>query len=195
MNVKYPQDAASGMANTRRLRFAVVISILLVLSWLLLDVLEENLQRAEEQSAKLVLNQVRSLLVVKGAEVRLTEGGHYGAQQGRNPFAWFKAPPSSYIGVCPGSVPPAGKWCFKPLQTDITGYKKAGQEMRGQVIFRPTQPITVDNRRVNRRTALAWEVGIEFQDSNGNGRLDEDEPQSGLTLEPTEVGQSVPTDN
>jgi hypothetical protein len=192
---RYPQDSASGLANARRLRLGLVAAILLVLVWVLLDSLEDELARAQQQGAKLTLNQIRSVLVVKGAEVRLNGSVDYEAQAGRNPFAWFETTPPAYIGICAAELPKPGKWCFKPLQTGNTGYKKPEQADLGQVIFRPNQPITLEDRQGSREAPLAWVVGIEFRDRNGNGRLDSDEPQSGLKLEPTEVTQARESDN
>ena len=177
------------------MRVGLVIGIFLVLVWVLLDVLEQELKRAQQQSAKLTINQIRSVLVIKGAEVRLNGSVDYEAQAGRNPFAWFETTPPAYIGICAAELPKPGKWCFKPLQTGNTGYKKPEQADLGQVIFRPNQPITLEDRQGSREAPLAWVVGIEFRDRNGNGRLDSDEPQSGLKLEPTEVTQARESDN
>ncbi|MDI9246673.1 hypothetical protein [Marinobacter sp. CHS3-4] len=188
---KYPQDAAGSMANSRRLRLAMVMTVLLVLSWLLLDSLEDALERAQEQSAKLTLNQIRSVLVVKGAEIRLSSDRHLEAQAGANPFEWFEEPPAGYTGICGAASPEPGKWCFRPLQTGNAGYKKAEQAGSGRVIFRPSQPINLEERQGSREAPLGWVVGIEFQDRNGNGSLDEDEPQSGLKLVPTTVTSSA----
>jgi len=192
---RYPQDAAARQAGARRMRVGLVIGIFLVLVWVLLDVLEQELKRAQQQSAKLTINQIRSVLVIKGAEVRLNGSVDYEAQAGRNPFAWFETTPPAYIGICAAELPKPGKWCFKPLQTGNTGYKKPEQADLGQVIFRPNQPITLEDRQGSREAPLAWVVGIEFRDRNGNGRLDSDEPQSGLKLEPTEVTQARESDN
>lgn len=187
---RYPQDAASGLANARRLRMGVVIAIVLVLVLVLLDSLEDELTRAQQQGAKLTLNEIRSVLVIKGAETRLNGSVDYAAQAGANPFEWFEKTPPGYIGICAAELPEPGKWCFKPLQNGDTGYKKAERTVQGQVIFRPNQPITLEDRQGSREAPLAWVVGIEFRDRNGNGRLDSDEPQSGLKLEPTGVKQA-----
>ena len=194
MTKRYPQDAASGLANSRRLRVAVIIGILLVLVWVLLDSLEDALQLAEEQGAKLTLNQIRSALVVKGSEVRLSPDSDLSARAGANPFEWFAESPLGYVGKCAEGWPEPGEWCFKPLQTGNTGYKKTEQADPGQVIFRPNQPINLEDRQGSREAPLAWVVGIEFRDRNGNGRLDSDEPQSGLKLEPTGVIQTPKTE-
>lgn len=187
----YPQNAAAGLANARRLRLAVGIGILLVLIWGLLDSLEEQMSQAEQQSAKLVLNQLRSMLVVKGAEVRLSGQTEFSAQAGANPFDWFETPPEGYGGVCPDGVPTTGQWCFKPLPAGNSGYKKPQQAGQGRVIFRPNQPITLEERHGSQEAPLEWVVGIEFRDRNGNGRLDSDEPQTGLKLEPDKASRGA----
>ncbi len=184
MSEHYPQDAAGKLANARRLRLAVSVSILLVLAWMLLDSLERQTIQAQQQGAKLVLNQIRSMLVVKGAEVRLSGQRDFKAQVGANPFAWFESTPGGYAGICPDGRPTDGQWCYRPLPVGNNGYKKSQQAGQGQVIFRPNQPITLEDRQGSRETPLAWVVGIEFLDRNGNGRLDSDEPQTGLKLEP-----------
>lgn len=189
MNDHYPQDVATKLANYRRLRLAVVFSILAVLIWLLLDSIEKETKRAEQQGARLMLNQIRSMLVVKGAEIRLDGRKSFEAQVGANPFPWFKSAPPRYTGVCPEGFPKPGRWCFQPLQTDNNGYKKPEQGESGRVIFRPTQPITLEERYGSRETVLSWTVGVEFRDRNGNGRMDREEPQSGLKLIPTAVRQ------
>lgn len=187
----YPQDVAAEMASARRLRLAVGIGILLVLIWVLLDSLEKQMLQVEQQGAKLVLNQLRSMLVVKGAEARLSDQIEYSAQAGANPFEWFETPPESYGGVCPEGLPTSGQWCFKPLPTGNSGYKKPQQAGQGRVIFRPNQPITLEERHGSREAPFEWVVGIEFQDRNGNGRLDRDEPQTGLKLEPDKASRGA----
>lgn len=190
----YPQDAVGQLASARRLRLAVGVGILLVLIWMLLGSLERQTIRAEQQGAKLVLNQIRSMLVVKGAEVRLSGRNDYEQEAGANPFEWFENPPGGYTGICENGRPTGGQWCFKPLLEGNNGYKKAEQNGWGKVIFRPNQPITLEERPGSREAPLAWVVGIEFQDRNGNGRLDSDEPQSGLKLEPTGVRKTPQTE-
>ena len=45
-------------------------SVLAIAMWFLLDAIEQTQYRAEQQSARLMLNQVRSALVVRGAEAK-----------------------------------------------------------------------------------------------------------------------------
>jgi hypothetical protein len=180
-------SAMSVLINSHRLRFLVALCILFVLWWALLGVVERETTRAEQEGARLMLNQVRSVLVVKGAEIRLKQGPDFRAWAGRNPFHWFQSKPARYAGACPAGQPEPGQWCFKPLQAGDNGYKNDTAGVNGQVIFQPRQPITIGERQGNRTLPLAWVVAIEFTDSNGNGRLDEADLQSGLTFQPVEM--------
>lgn len=174
----------SVLVNSRRLRFLVALCILFVLWWVLLGVVEREAGRAEQQGTRLMLNQIRSVLVVKGAEIRLKERSGFQRWAGKNPFDWFESEPTSYGGVCPEGDPEPGQWCFRPLQA---GDKKATADPGGRVIFQPRQPITIGERQGNGGAPLAWVVAVEFTDRNGNGRLDEADLQSGLKLQPVEM--------
>ncbi|KPQ01961.1 hypothetical protein [Marinobacter sp. HL-58] len=179
-------SAAPAMANARRLRFLVATGILFVLWWVLLGVVEREAARAEQEGTRLMLNQIRSLLVVKGAEVRLKEGPDFRPWAEKNPFDWFESEPAAYGGKCPEGQPQPGQWCFRPLQAGDKGYKNDTAGDYGQVIFQPRQSITIGERQGSPDTTLAWVVAVEFTDSNGNGRLDEADLQSGLMLQPVE---------
>ncbi len=175
------------LINSHRLRFLVALCILFVLWWVLLGVVERESARAEQEGTRLMLNQIRSVLVVKGAEIRLKEGPDFRGWAGRNPFHWFQSKPARYGGICREGQPEPGQWCFKPLQAGDKGYKNDTAGVSGQVIFQPRQPITIGERQGSRTTPLAWVVAVEFTDSNGNGRLDEADLQSGLKLQPVEM--------
>ncbi|MDL0433308.1 hypothetical protein QPM17_19395 [Marinobacter sp. TBZ242] len=134
-----------------------------------------------------MLNQIRSVLVVKGAEIRLKKGPDFRAWAGRNPFHWFESEPARYEGICQQGRPDHGQWCFRPLQAGDKVHKNDTAGGYGQVIFQPRQPIIIGERQGSRDTPLAWVVAVEFTDSNGNGRLDEADLQSGLKLQPVEM--------
>lgn len=180
-------SATSVLTNSRRLRFLAALCILFVLWWVLLGVVEREAGRAEREGTRLMLNQLRSVLVVKGAEIRLQEGPDFRGWAGSNPFDWFESEPASYGGICPEGQSEPGQWCFMPLQAGDNGYKNDTAGERGQVIFQPRQPITVGERQGSRDTPLAWVVAVEYTDSNSNGRLDEADLQSGLKLKPMET--------
>jgi len=160
----------------RWFRVLVCAAVIGVLVWQLLDTLEQEAARLQEQSAKLTLNQLRAALVIKGAEIKLRHGGEYGAWQGKNPFDWLEGSPAGYTGICPHGKAEPGKWCFLP--------QMAGASRQGRVIFRPAEPITIAGQQGNRETPVAWATGVEFTDSNGNGKRDADERATGLTLIP-----------
>lgn len=177
-------SAMSVLVNSRRLRFLVALCLLFVLGWVLLGVLEREAARAEQTGMRLMLNQIRSVLVVKGAEIRLKDGADFRDRAGRNPFDWFESAPASYKGICTEGQPEPGQWCFRPLQA---GDKNDTAGHSGRVIFQPRQPITVGEQQGSDATPLAWVVAVEFTDRNGNGRLDEADLQSGLKLQPVEM--------
>lgn len=177
----------SVLINSHRLRFLVALCILFVLWWVLLGVVEREATRAEQEGARLMLNQIRSVLVVKGAEIRLKEGPDFRAWAGENPFHWFGSKPARYGGICREGHPEPGQWCFRPLQAGDKGYKNDTAGVYGKVIFQPQQPITLGERYGSRAAPLAWVVAVEFTDSNGNGRLDKEDLQSGLMLQPVET--------
>lgn len=177
-------SAMSVLVNSRRLRFLVALCLLFVLGWVLLGVLEREAARAEQAGTRLMLNQIRSALVVKGAETRLKEGPDFRHLAGGNPFGWFDTGPASYKGLCAEGEPEPGQWCFRPLQA---GDKNDTAVPSGRVIFQPRQPITMGDPQGSDATLLAWVVAVEFTDRNGNGRLDEADLQSGLKLQPVEM--------
>lgn len=125
----------SVLINSHRLRVLVALCILFTLWWVLLGVVEREAGRAEQQGTRLMLNQIRSVLVVKGAEIRLQEGADFRALAGRNPFEWFGSEPARYDGTCHDGLPEPGRWCFKPLQTGDKGYKKTRQARRDRLYF------------------------------------------------------------
>ena len=129
----------------------------------------------------LMLNQIRSALVVRGAELRLKEGADFTDQAGGNPFDWFESAPASYQGICDEGQPEPGQWCFRPLQV---GDKNDTADPGGRVQYQPRQPITIGERQGNGARPLAWVVAVEFTDRNGNGGLDDADLQSGLKLLP-----------
>lgn len=161
-------------AGPRRwLRTLVAIMILGILYWFVMDRLEQQAGEAQQQGARLVLNQVRSALVVKGAEIRLARRQDYRSWVGSNPFDWMEVTPAAYEGICGEGGPAGGKWCFRPGD--------------GLLMYQALQPITLDGERTETGENLYWTVDVAFRDSNGNGRLDDDERQTGLRLKPVDA--------
>ena len=98
-------SAMSVLINSHRLRVLVALCILFTLWWVLLGVVEREAGRAEQEGTRLMINQIRSVLVVKGAEIRLQEGADFRAWSGGNPFEWFGSEPARYDGICHDESP------------------------------------------------------------------------------------------
>lgn len=172
-----------GAGSRHRFQLLVSLCLLGVAVWFLFSALEREIRRAEQESARLVLNQLRGALVVKGAEIRLTEGTDFRGWAGSNPFLWLDPPPTRYAGEC-DRLPQPGQWCYRPSGRTPGEMDTNGK--RGQLIFLPRQPITLGERQGSREAVLRWIVGVEFTDRNGNGRLDDNDRQTGLWLQPVE---------
>lgn len=180
---------ASGLATSRRFRLAVVLAVLAMLYWFVLGVLERETRNAEERAANMVLGQLRSALVIKGAEVMLSRDGRLADHRGINPFELIEHQWGNYRGRCEAPEPEPGTWCFW-----VGEQKETGSEGRGWLIYNPRQPITVNERSVRAGESLAWQVTAEFADRNGNGERDPDERLIGLTLTRVSLtGEPVPT--
>lgn len=177
-----PLSDATSMKNARWLRNLVALAILFFLWWFLLDVLEREVQRAEEQSANMVISQLRSALVIKGAEVMLDRHESLEEHEGINPFELIDHQWGSYLGQCAGDIPEAGKWCFRERTR-----KETVKQGRGWLIYNPRQPITIQDRQANAGEPLAWRVSTEFADRNGNGQREQDERSTGLRLMPVSL--------
>lgn len=166
----------------RWFRLCAALAILAILWWFLLGVLERETRNAEERAANRVLGQLRSALVIKGAEVMLSRDGSLADQQGINPFELIKHQWGSYQGRCTAPVPAPRTWCFQTGQ-----HNEADARVEGWLIYNPKQPITIDNRKASAKQPLAWQVTTEFSDKNGNGVREQDERLTGLKLAPVSV--------
>lgn len=160
--------------------------VLFVLWWVLLGRLERELQQVEEQSVAMVLTQLRSALVIKGAEAMLSRDQSLASLQGRNPFNWLDHQWPSYRGGCGGNEPDSGSWCFANQQQ-----KETGEMASGWLIYRPKQPITIEGKPVKSEQPIAWRVTTEFADRNRNNRREQDERLTGLTLRPVPFLQTT----
>lgn len=170
------------MKSARWLRNLVALAILFVLWWFLLGVIEREMQRAEEQSANWVISQLRSALVIKGAEVMLDRHGSLEEYEGINPFELIDHQWGSYAGECEGEIPEPGAWCFK----DRT-QKETVKQGRGWLIYNPRQPITIQDRQADAGEPLAWKVTTAFADRNQNGQREQNERSTGLKLMPVSL--------
>jgi len=100
-----------GADNYRRFQWLAAFCLLGLAVTVLLMSLERTAAQAERQSVQLMLNQLRSALVVKGAEVMLT-GGRLEDWQGANPVDLLQSVPMNWGGDC-GAEHRKGTWCFR----------------------------------------------------------------------------------
>jgi hypothetical protein len=177
---------ATGLAMSRRFRLAVVLAVLGVLWWFLLGVLEREARNAEERAANMVISQLRSALVIKGAEVMLSRDGRLAEHRGINPFELVEHQWGNYAGRCqPEQLAPA-TWCFR-----VGEQKDTENGPKGWLIYNPGQPITIDSRQANEEQPLAWTVTTEFADRNGNGAREQEERLTGLKLAPVSLTEEA----
>ena len=170
----------------RQLRFWVSVSLVLLLWWFVLGALEREAERAAEMSARMILTQLRSALVVRGAEVMLARGESLESQEGINPFELVDHQWPTYRGQCEGQWPEPGNWCFR-----VVTQKETAQPSRGWLIYNPGQPITLDGRQASPGEPMAWKVVTAFADSNQNGVREPTEGMTGLELQPVAVNTTT----
>ncbi|PSF09201.1 hypothetical protein C7H08_05645 [Marinobacter halophilus] len=157
----------------------IALAVLFTLWWVLLGKLEREFQHAEQQSVNMVLSQLRSALVVKGAEAMLSREQSLAQLVGANPFEWLDHQWPMYQGQCSDGERRQGQWCFAPgLQ------KETGETGKGWLIYTPKQPITIDGKVAEPDQPLAWAVTTEFADRNRNNLREQDQRLTGLRLAP-----------
>lgn len=161
-----------GAGNHRRFQCLVAACLLALAVWVLLSSLERTAIRAEQQGLKLMLNQLRSALVVKGAEIMLTPDQRLEQWAGINPVTLLQETPRNWNGPCSGSGSKPGTWCF------------AGAS--GLLMYQPRWLGTVPEGE-----PLKWRVDTEFSGSReaGNHRA------VGLSLNRVKSGQKNPMDH
>lgn len=170
------------MASARRLRLLVSITIISVLAWFLLDRLERETRAAEEMAANMVIGQLRSALVIKGAEIQLGQKSRLEDYRKLNPFELLEHQWASYTGVCkPHTMKPA-TWCFWQLKQ-----KNTANSGNGWLIYNPGQPITINRRTFQAGELAGWKVTTEFADRNHNGLQEQSERSTGLKLVPVKL--------
>lgn len=161
---------------------SVAVAIIGVLAWFLLDVLEQELQRAEERAANMVLSQLRVALVIRGAEAMLSRREKLEDQEGINPFRLVEHQWPNYEGLCANGKPTPGNWCFS-----VREQKETVIRPKGWLVHNPGQAITLNKRQVAPGEPLAWKVTTEFADRNGNGMREQEERPTGLKLSPVRL--------
>jgi type II secretory pathway pseudopilin PulG len=174
------------MAGARRFRLLVTVVIIGVLAWFLLNTLERETRAAEEMAANMVIGQLRSALVVKGAEVLLSQKGRLEDYREMNPFELLEHQWASYTGVCePQTMKPA-TWCFWQRKQ-----KNTVNSGKGWLIYNPRQPITINRRTIQAGELAGWKVTTEFADQNHNGLQESNERSTGLKLIPVELTNEI----
>lgn len=177
---------AGGLVYSRRFRFAVVLVVVGMLWWFLLGVLERETRNAEERAANMVIGQLKSALVIKGAEVMLSREGHLAEHRGINPFELVEHQWGNYVGKCGAQPLAPATWCFRASKQ-----KETVNGRKGWFIYRSGQAITVDSRQTDGQQLLAWRVTTEFADRNGNGVREQDERLTGLRLSPMPLTEEM----
>ncbi|MBO6850611.1 MAG: hypothetical protein JJ867_09125 [Marinobacter sp.] len=170
---------ANVQRNGRRLRMLVALIVLFLLWWYLLGVVDREAYRAEQMSANVMLSQMRSALVVRGAEVMLARDERLENQVGLNPIELLDQSWSRYLGLCERALPAPGYWCFQNSTEKTTENRR-----RGWLIYQPARPITLAGRSSRVDQPLAWAVTTDFADRNNNGQREQEERLTGLKLEP-----------
>ena len=147
--------------NHRRFRLLVALSILAFAAWFLLDALEETAERAERQSVKLMLNQVRSALVVRGSEAMLARDESLESLQGLNPLLllrWEDDQPRTEEH-CTTLAPDERGWCF--------------DSERQWLVYQPGQALDVDGRWREAGEPFAWRVQVDYATTVKQGKNNE----------------------
>ncbi|MBE0485612.1 hypothetical protein [Marinobacter sp.] len=179
-------SSASGLANARRVRFLVALVVLFTLWWVLTGKLASELERAEQQSVNMVLSQLRSALVIKGAEAMLSREQSLERLVGENPFEWLDHQWPMYQGQCSEGAPKHRHWCFAPRRQ-----KETGETGKGWLIYNPRQPITIDGKVAEPDQPLAWTVTTEFANRNGKSLREQDGRPTGLKLAPLPFAETT----
>lgn len=167
--------------NRRRFRWLVALTLLGFAVWFLLDALEETTARAERQSVRLMLNQVRSALVVRGAEAMLVRGESLESLQGLNPLTLLQQDgdepwPRQH---CTALAPDDRGWCFD-----------TGQRW---LVYQPAQLLVVEGRRREPGGRFVWQVQVDYAGTVKNGKNTE-KRATGLKLVEIDSDQVSETD-
>lgn len=140
-------------SNRNRFQLGLAVCLLSVAVLALLNSVQQVAADAEKQGVQLMLNQFRSALVVKGAEVMLAND-NLESWQGTNPAELLDRLPPNWAGDCPaaesGEPFEQGTWCF--------------QKEPGLVVFTPNWATFVPVNAEGEETSepLAWRVEPEY---------------------------------
>ncbi|SFR85012.1 hypothetical protein SAMN05216203_3455 [Marinobacter daqiaonensis] len=154
----------------RRFRWLVVLCLLGVAMWLLLSAIEDQLHRAETMAARLMLNQVRSALVVRGAEAMLARDETLEELAGMNPLPLLD---TSYApGLCGEQSGPEEGWCFDSEESWL--------------VYGPRQPLALEGRYRNTGEPFHWQVRVDYAGTVKNGKIDD---KRGIGLKLVEINR------
>lgn len=156
----------------RRFRWLVALMVLAIAAWFLLNALEDAAERAERQSARLMLNQVRSALVVRGAEVMLARDQQLESLRGMNPLPllrWEDSAPRTE-DECTALAPDERGWCFDSEQDWL--------------VYQPGQSLDVEGRRREPGGRFIWQVRVDYAETVKNGKITE---KRGIGLKLVEI--------
>ncbi|MCK7544285.1 hypothetical protein MLC59_08900 [Marinobacter bryozoorum] len=143
--------------SRRRFRGLVAFSVLGIAAWFLLDAVEQTQYRAEQQMARLMLNQVRSALVVRGAEAMLARQGSLKELEGLNPLPLLDVGEGqSFDNECETSATDKRGWCFN--------------QDRGWLVYRPGQPLTLEGRQREQGEPFIWQVQVNYAGTVKQGK-------------------------
>lgn len=135
--------------HRRRFRALVAFSVLGLAVWFLLDAIAETQYRAEREMARLMLNQVRSALVVRGAEVMLARNEPVENLEGLNPLPLLDVGDGSgFEQRCQDLAPTDRGWCF--------------DEEQRWLVYQPGQPLTLGGRYRKPGDRFVWQVRVEY---------------------------------
>lgn len=157
-----------GAGNHRRFQWLVALCLLGVAVWVLLGTVQRTAIRAEQQGVQLMLNQLRSALVIKGAEVMLASGETLEQWSAMNPVRLLQEAPGNWAGACSEDGPRPGIWCFS--------------ESSGRLLYRPRW-LALESP--DQGELLQWRVDTEFVESGEPG----DRRAVGLSLNRVKSGQ------
>ncbi|GHD48992.1 hypothetical protein SAMN05216429_111121 [Marinobacter persicus] len=165
-----------GAENRNRFQLALAVCLLGFALTYLFNAVGRVTVQAEEQGVRLMLNQFRSALVVKGAEAMLANED-LEQLRGLNPAELLDTQPLNWGGDCQGTDTEKGSWCFHTEKHWVV-YTPRSAEARVRITGE-----SPENSAGN--GSLAWQVEPEYT-TRANGKT----PRAvGLKLTRVKSGQ------